>query len=171
MKSRVEEWQLTFDTLSEIDNKLQLSLKDVDYLIECIEARSEEQSNFLNALALNGLLSAFEGYLHSVIPVLFDNHDLATIALERINELPECELSRLGLKGEGSISLAKVKRVYSKRTKNNPFREMELLSSIFGVSLTCVSEDDSNQLVKLRNLYTHRGGRSYCQMWCMEVML
>ncbi|EOK5707163.1 hypothetical protein ACM6U7_004360, partial [Vibrio vulnificus] len=158
MKSRVEEWQLTFDTLSEIDNKLQLSLKDVDYLIECIEARSEEQSNFLNALALNGLLSAFEGYLHSVIPVLFDNHDLATIALERINELPECELSRLGLKGEGSISLAKVKRVYSKRTKNNPFREMELLSSIFGVSLTCVSEDDSNQLVKLRNLYTHRGG-------------
>nr|WP_249275845.1 hypothetical protein [Vibrio vulnificus] len=158
MKSRVEEWQLTFDALSEIDRKLQLSLKDLDYLIECIEARSEEPSNFLNSLALNGLLSAFEGYLHSVIPILFDNSDLAAIALERINKLSEYELSRLGFRSDSAVSLTKVKKVYSKRTKNNPFRETELLNSIFGVSLTCFSEEQSEQLVKLRNLYTHRGG-------------
>jgi hypothetical protein len=148
------------ELLLNLESSVERFNENMNSLNQVIESQKSEfsKNSFLYGILLAGIISAYEGFIHELFDACCNKKDYVNKALLNINKLTLRDSNYLKLKIKEKISEEDFKQKLLQATLYDPIQINRITDILFGLKMPAVDSKLFDNLIKLRNAFTHNNG-------------
>lgn len=161
------EWIDIMTDLNMISGKFKSNMDSLSSIHESISDAID--NSFLIGTLWSGVISSYEGFVHGFFDLLLSNRIHAQEAIKKASSLNEEHSKYIRLNTSKSISIEKLRSLFSKTTLNNPNKGAALANHLFKINIPEIDEKEMLDALKIRNAYTHNNGGIEVSMTSLKL--